>query len=263
MQQEIQPPARSRIIGEECCGKCGSGSALPRMLAAAVVLFLGVFGTSISVAQNLDRRTDSVLSMRLAQTEKRAAVVSVAELRNRTLPKATRKLLERAFRLDDRGFVIEALALVDGALESSPEFVEAQTAAAIGNLKLGRLPQAERHLAEAMLIDSTLVPAREVQGILYVRQGRYLEARETFAVALKRAPSRSATHLFLAEALNGLGETDLASAHENIAEQLQKSCRPSWRERISLVAQKGLSGLGSIARAARNHAWTEQSKEDE
>ena len=62
---------------------------------------------------------------------------------------------------DDGELAVEPLALMDSA-ESLPEFVKAQIAAAIGNLKTQPTAQTSRYPAEAI---QNFRPGVEVQGI--------------------------------------------------------------------------------------------------
>jgi len=210
------------------------------VVAAAVSVVVGEWVALEASPQDVD----PVISMEAARTDKAAAVISYAELRTRRLPRSTRRLLNRAIKLDKRGSTLEGLALVEQALESAPGFVEAHTAAAIANLKLGRLGAAQRHLDDALKMDSTLLPAREIQGILFLRDRRYAEAREILSAVVQGAPGRATAHHYLAEALRALHEIELAEVHEDMAQKLYD--KPFRRRREP----------SPLARESEGPAWT-------
>jgi tetratricopeptide (TPR) repeat protein len=173
-------------------------------------------------AAALDDDSDYKVSMAQARTEKAAAVISDAKFKTKRLPRKTRKLLNRANKLDEKGATEDALSLVERALASAPTFVEAHTAAAIANLKLDRLDEARRHLHDALEIIRTLLPAREVQGILLYREGKYEASREVLEDVIARAPGRALAHHFLSVALRELGELESALQHHQEAERLNR-----------------------------------------
>lgn len=158
--------------------------------------------------------------------------------------RSTPKLLDRAIKLDKRGSTLEGLALVEQALESASGLVEAHTAPAIANLKLERLGDAQRHLDDALEMDSTLLPAREVQGILFLRDRRYAEAREVLSEVVKGAPGRATAHHYLAKVLRALHEIELAEVHEDMAQKLYD--KPFRRRREP----------SPLARETEGPAWT-------
>jgi len=135
------------------------------------------------------------LSMAMSQTDEGAAVVSMAELRSFQLPKHVRKLFGKAVKLDRKGNTSEALACLNLALDTAPEFIQAHVAAAIGYLKLGEPDQAQKHLTEALEVDHSYIPALEVQGILAFQFGRIEEARKVLEGLLKTAPGQDDTFL--------------------------------------------------------------------
>jgi tetratricopeptide (TPR) repeat protein len=206
-----------------------------------IALFVPAVGADLAA---FPRGADQEVSMEAARTDNAAAVISYVELRTRRLPRSTRKLLDRAIKLDKRGSTLEGLALVEQALESAPGFVEAHTAAAIANLKLERLGEAQRRLEDALEMDSTLLPAREIQGIPFLRERRYAEAREILSEVVKGAPGRATAHHYLAEALRALHKVELAEEQEDMAQKLYD--KPFRRRREP----------SPLARETEGPAWT-------
>lgn len=182
------------------------------------------------------------LSMEQARTQKGAAVISYAELKTKRLPRRTRKLLKRAIKLDGNRLTEDALALVERALGSAPNFVEAHTAAAIANLKLNRMAEAYRHLQQALKIDPALLPAREVQGILFYREQNYQAAREVLEDVIRRAPGRALSHHFLSEVLYELDDPELALQHQEKAERLHR--HPFHPRREPSTFDRDVDGAG-------------------
>lgn len=212
------------------------------LLAVFAVLQIPLGGPL--AAATLDDDTEYKVSMTQARTEKGAAVISYAELKTKRLPRRTRKLLKRAIKLDDKGATEDALSLVERALASAPTFVEAHAAAAIANLKLDRIDEARRHLHDALDIDPTLLPAREVQGILLYRKQNYEAAREVLEDVIARAPGRALAHHFLSEALHELGEQELAVHHHEQAERLRR--HPFRPRRDPSELERDVDGAGWV-----------------
>lgn len=218
-----------------------------RALGLALLAVLAVLQIPLGgplAAATLDDDTEYKVSMAQAHTEKGAAVISYAELKTKRLPRRTRKLLKRAIKLDDKGATEDALSLVERALASAPTFVEAHTAAAIANFKLDRIDEARRHLHDALEIDPTLLPAREIQGILLYRKQNYEAAREVLEDVIARAPGRALAHHFLSEALLELGEQELALHHHQEAERLRQ--HPFHPRRDPSELERDVDGAGWV-----------------
>ena len=177
------------------------GAYFQSLIAAAVML-------ALSFPAGGAKLDNDGISLRSARTGIEDSVISYSELRALQLPRATRKLLKSAIKLDKKGSTSEALVLVERALESAPDYVEAHTAAAIANLKLGRMQEAQRHLDQAFEIDSTLLPAQEAQGVLLFEMGRYADAREVLEAIVKKTPSRVTAQRLLAEARQAICDTE-------------------------------------------------------
>jgi tetratricopeptide (TPR) repeat protein len=216
--------------------------ALLGLLALLAFLFSGPVGAA--TLHDDHRDSEYNVSMRRAQTERGAAVISYAELKTQRLPKKTRKLLKRAIKLDEKGATEDALSLVERALASAPTYVEAHTAAAIANLKLDRLDEARRHLHDALEIDRTLLPAREIQGILLYREGKYGASGEVLEDVIERAPGRALAHHFLSVTLRELGELESALQHHQEAERLNR--RPFRPRRDPSELERDIDGAGWV-----------------
>jgi hypothetical protein len=89
-------------------------------------------------------------------------------------------------------------------------------------------------------MDSTLLPAREIQGIPFLRERRYADAREVLSGVVKGAPA----HHYLAETLRALHEVELAEVHEDMAQKLYD--KPFHRRREP----------SPLARETEGPAWT-------
>lgn len=212
--------------------------------ASGVLLLAAIeagFGGQLAAA-SLQGEAASTVSMEQARTERGAAVISYAELRTQRLE--TRKLLNRTIKLDKKGATEQALSLVERALTSAPTFVEAHTAAAIANLKLDRLDEARRHLQDALQIDRTLLPAREIQGALLYREGKYAASREVLEDVIERAPGRALAHQFLSETLRALDEPELAAEHHQEAERLHR--HPFHPRRDPSKLERDVDGAGWV-----------------
>ena len=183
-----------------------------------IALFVPAVGADLAA---FPQGADQEVSMDAARTDKAAAVISYVELRTRRLPRSTRKLLDRAIKLDKRSSMLEGL-------ESEARTTRRGAAA----------PD------DALELDSTLLPAREIQGILFLRERRYADARVVLSGVVKGAPGRARAHHYLAKALRALHEVELAEVHEDMAQKLYD--KPFRRRREP----------SPLARETEGPAWT-------
>lgn len=164
------------------------------------------------------------------------AVVSFADLMlEKTVPKAARRLYEKALKFERQGKLEQAMQEAQSAVEVAPEFFQAHAALAVGYLNAGAFEEAEVHAEMALGFNPEYIPARHIQGLVLFFCGKYREAANTLSEVLKHAPERKTAHYFLGLALRQLGDEQEAGQHlERAGELLRKpDPRLDWLRGIS------------------------------
>lgn len=157
-----------------------------------------------------------------AKSSKGAAVVSLAELRSQSFPKDTRKLLERAIKLDDHGKTATALGVLERALTEAPDFLQVHVAQAIAYVKLQELRKARKHISGALALDPENIPAREILAAIEIAEGNMAKAKGLLETLVKVAPRRPMIHSYLSIVLEAGGHFDKAKECALRADRLRR-----------------------------------------
>ena len=182
----------------------------------------------------LQRFDDAIQACQAAQTSFTAQLITFArELKAGKYPFRAYQLWEQGRRASAAGELEKAFALLAQAVAEGPEFIEAaNTLAWLYTDKLGtNLAEAEKLARRAIsLSEGADVPDRphlhHTLGWILYKQGRYVEARDAFAVALRYSPNNAEYlyHASLAAVKNGA----IPQALEYLARAIKQDAR--WRE---------------------------------
>ncbi|MDQ6734336.1 MAG: hypothetical protein M3Z35_09520 [Nitrospirota bacterium] len=164
-----------------------------------------------------------VLDMRATITNKGDTVVSLAELRSRTvIPDVAWNLYRRALKADRKGAYAAAAGLVGSAVNLSPDFFQAHAALAVSYLRNRDLEAAKKEIHTALSLDPGYLPGRELLGIAAFLSGDVVEAAAMLEEVLKNGPRRPLTHYFLALALCKMNQCHSAREHFDLAQRLRR-----------------------------------------
>lgn len=182
------------------------------------------------------------LTMELTQVQHGDAVVSIQELIavNR-IPKAARRLYEKALESDRKGRSDLALEQAQAAIDIFPQYFQAEAAVAVAYLKHADFTEAQRHVQIAATLNPHYLPAQEIQGLILYFQDRLREAVDVLGDFVKTAPCRKTAHYYLGLALRSLGDTQQAEYHLRTAQLLQLNPMSSRPEDIT--EQNGASSF--------------------
>ncbi len=182
----------------------------------------------------LQRFDDAIQACQAAQTSFSAQLITFArELKAGKYPFRAYQLWEQGRRASAAGELEKAVALLAQAVAKGPEFIEAaNTLAWLYADKLGtNLAEAEKLARRAIsLSEGADVPdlphLHHTLGWILYKQGRYVEARNAFAVALRYSPNNAEYlyHASLAAVKNGA----TPQALEYLAQAIKQDAR--WIE---------------------------------
>ena len=182
----------------------------------------------------LQRFDDAIQACQAAQTSFTAQLITFArELKAGKYPFRAYQLWEQGRRASAAGELEKAVSLLSQAVAEGPEFIEAaNTLAWLYADKLGtNLADAEKLARRAIsLSEGAAVPDRphlhHTLGWILYKQGRYVEALNAFAVALRYSPNNAEYlyHASLAAVKNGA----MPQALEYLAQAIKQDAR--WIE---------------------------------
>lgn len=164
------------------------------------------------------------LTMAITQTQHGDAAISIQELMaSDAIPKAARRLYQKALEADRKGQADLALEQARAAIDIFPRYFQAEAALAVAYLKRGHFAEAQHHVQTAAALNPHYLPAQEIQGLILYFQGRTREAADTLGELVKMAPCRMAVHYYLGLALQDLGDAQRADYHLRTAQLLLRN----------------------------------------
>lgn len=192
--------------------------------AIAICGLAGAFALSMAAASVAGGPVDTPghLTMGITQVQHGDAVISMQELIAASrIPKAARRLYEKALESDRKGRADLALEQARAAIDACPRYFQAEAAVAVAYLKSGDFTEAQHHVQLAAALNPHYLPAQEIQGLILYFQDRLREAADVLGDFVKTAPCRKAAHYYLGLALRRLGDSQRAEEHLRTAQLLQ------------------------------------------
>ena len=138
-----------------------------------------------------------------------------ADLAN--IPKAAVDLYYSALKLAQEGKNKDAIAKLNEAIKSHPDFMLAFNELGVQYQKVGELEKADEALQSALKISPTNFAPLVNHGIVLVRLKKYAEAEADLRAALKENDKSAIAHFYLGRALAYLGQFDEAEKELNAA----------------------------------------------
>jgi tetratricopeptide (TPR) repeat protein len=151
-----------------------------------------------------------------------------ADLAN--IPKPAVDLYYSALKLAQDGKNKEAIAKLDEAIKTHPDFMLAYNELGVQYQKIGELEKADEALLAALKLSPTNFAPLVNHGIVMVRLKKYAEAETDLRAALKENDKSAIAHFYLGRALAYLGQFDDAEKELNAAltlggEQMKEAYR--------------------------------------
>ncbi|HEX2917364.1 MAG TPA: hypothetical protein VHN81_02535 [Edaphobacter sp.] len=206
--------------------------ALKTAVEICAVATAFAFSTAAASGELAD--TPGHLTMEITQVQHGDAVISMQELiaANR-IPKAARRLYEKAIESDRKGRADVALEQARAAIDIFPQYFQAEAAVAVAYLKRGDFIEAQHHVQVAAALNPHYLPAQEIQGLILYFWDRLREAADALGDFVKTAPCRKTAHYYLGLALRNLGDSQQADYHLRTAQLLQLNPMSSRPEDIT------------------------------
>lgn len=192
-----------------------------RFVLLAVVQDVSYTITVESDGQNWDKTSTRFIpsgrrptvQVYLRALEKRHGVpglaISATEL-SQEVPRAARKDFDAALELMTQGQTEQARVLLESALKTFPDFVEAHNELAVVLMRAGDLVGAEAHLRRAVEVDSAASRPLLNLGLCLHRQQRFADSLPFLKKAVQLQPSHPTAHLLYGTALMKTRALDLA-----------------------------------------------------
>lgn len=204
--------------------------------AIAICALAGILAFSTSAASVLAEPADTTghLTMEITQVQHGDAVISMQELiAVSRIPKAARRLYEKALESDRKGRPDLAFEQARAAIDIYPQYFQAEAAVAVAYLKRRDFTGAQHHVQAAAALNPHYLPAQEIQGLILFFQDRLREAADVLGDYVKTAPCRKTAHYYLGLALRNLGDSQGADYHLRTAQLLQLNPMSSRPEDIT------------------------------
>jgi tetratricopeptide (TPR) repeat protein len=142
-----------------------------------------------------------------------AAAVDPLREADRLEPRQPPTLIALGQALNGRRLYEEARSRLLGGLSLAPDSVEALAALAEAEEGLGELNEAEAHAQRALAPTNTQPVANLVMGMVRLKQGRYVEARDALLRAAAADPVSAKAHYQLSLVFARLGDPVSAQQH--------------------------------------------------
>jgi tetratricopeptide (TPR) repeat protein len=166
--------------------------------------------------------------------------LAVDALRNaeRLEPDRALTLLALGLALNNRKLYADARSSLRRSLDLEPGSPEAMAALAEAEEGLGELPAAEADARRALARSTANPTAHLVLGLVFMKQERYKDARDSFQQTIALDPESSKAHYQLSLACARLGDTACSEAH---LELYRQKLRETEERVLQLRTQTGLS----------------------
>jgi tetratricopeptide (TPR) repeat protein len=125
------------------------------------------------------------------------------------------------------GRPLDALKTLEKSLEVKEDFADTHTQIADLLVDLGRIAEAETHLARALKIDPNCYEAFYLEGNILAKQEKYQLASQKYLEAIKYLPNHADAHNNLGNTLAILKDISGAQLHFRIAAKLSPSSLPA------------------------------------
>jgi tetratricopeptide (TPR) repeat protein len=183
-------------------------SVAARMPLPAIVALESVTRMCPTVAEH-----HYLLGIALMQVGALPGAVDSLRKAERIEPDRPATLIALGLALNGRKLFTEAKPVLLRSLELAPESADALAALAESEEGLGELEESEAH-AERALAKASLQPtASLVMGMIRMKQGRFVEARDALERAVAASPDSPKAHYQLSLAYTRLGEEANAERH--------------------------------------------------